>query len=108
MSRMTAAQVISLGEYLEPDFDPTSLTVSQLLGVLGYHNIPYPTPYAKAKLAHVFNNEVKPRAAKFKKERLKKENSIASEDGITDGHTGRPLGNKAKVSISSMMIIADA
>lgn len=99
MSRMTAAQVISLGEYLEPDFDPTSLTVSQLLGVLGYHNTPYPTPYTKAKLVHVFNNEVKPRAAKFKKERLKKENSIASEEGITDGHTGRPLGNKGKVSM---------
>ncbi|KAF8959049.1 Man1-Src1p-C-terminal domain-containing protein [Flammula alnicola] len=96
MSRMTAAQVISVGEYLEPEFEPSSLTVSQLLGVLGYHNIPYPTPYTKTKLVLVFNNEVKTRAAKFKKERIKKENSIASEDGITDGHTGRPLGNKGK------------
>lgn len=91
MSRLTSAQVISLGEYLEPDFDPAALTVSQLLGVLGYHNIPYPTPYTKPKLIQVFNNEVKTRAKKFKKDRVKKENSIASEEGIMDGVTGQPL-----------------
>ncbi|KAF4614692.1 hypothetical protein D9613_003028 [Agrocybe pediades] len=91
MSRLTAAQVVNLGEYLEPDFDPASLTVAQLLGVLGYHNIAYPQPYTKAKLVQVFNNEVKSRATKFKKERIKKENSIASEEGITDGITGQPL-----------------
>jgi hypothetical protein len=45
MSRsMTAAQIIALGEYLDPDFDPSSLTVNQLLGVFGFHNIRYPTP----------------------------------------------------------------
>ncbi|KAF8902122.1 Man1-Src1p-C-terminal domain-containing protein [Gymnopilus junonius] len=96
MSRMTAAQVITLGEYLEPEFDPSTLTVSQLLGVLGYHNIAFPTPYNKLKLVQVFNNEVKSRATKFKKERLKKENSIASEEGITDGITGQPLSKKGK------------
>jgi len=98
MSRLTSAQVISLGEYLEPDFDPSSLTVSQLLGVLGFHNIRYPTPYTKGKLVLLFNDEVKTRASKFKKERIMKENSIASEEGITDGVTGQPLGNKGKVS----------
>ncbi|KDR81573.1 hypothetical protein GALMADRAFT_239602 [Galerina marginata CBS 339.88] len=96
MSRLSSAQVISLGEYLEPDFDPVTLTVSQLLGILGYHNIAYPTPYSKPKLVQVFNNEVKTRATKFKKERIKKENSIASEEGITDGITGQPLAKKGK------------
>ncbi len=95
---MTAAQIVVLGEYLDPEFEPTTLTVSQLLGVLGYHNIPYPTPYTKAKLVNVFNNEVKTRAAKFKKERSKMENSVASEDGITDGHTGKPLSKTSNVS----------
>jgi hypothetical protein len=93
---MTAAQIISVGEYLEPDFEPTSLTVSQLLGVLNYHGIDYPTPYTKPKLIQVFNSEIMTRAAKFKKERLKKENSIASDEGIKDGITGEPL-NKGKV-----------
>lgn len=96
MSRLTSAQVISLGEYLKPDFDSSSLTVSQLLGVLGYHNVRYPTPYTKAKLVQLFNSEIKTKASQFKKERLKKENSIASDDGITDGLTGEPL-NKGKV-----------
>lgn len=91
-SRLTSAQIIALGEYLEPDFDPTSLTVSQLLGVLGYHNITYPTPYSKPKLVQKFEEEIKAKATKLKKERLKKANSIASDDGITDGLTGKPLG----------------
>jgi hypothetical protein len=99
MSRMTAAQIINVGEYLEPDFEPTSLTVSQLLGILSYHNIDYPTPYTKTKLVQVFNSEVKTRATKFKKERLKKENSIASDDGIKDGITGKPIGNKMRVCV---------
>lgn len=97
MSRLTAAQIISLGDYLEPDFDPTTLTVSQLLGVLGFHNVRYPTPYTKGKLVQLFNDEVKTRASKFKKERIKKENSKASDDGITDGITGEPLNGKGKV-----------
>ncbi|OJA21593.1 hypothetical protein AZE42_01679 [Rhizopogon vesiculosus] len=97
MSRaLTAAQVISLGEYLNPDFDPATLTVSQLLGVLGYHNIRFPTPYTKPKLVQLFLDEVKPKAAKFKKDRLKKENSIASDDGITDGITGKLLSGATK------------
>ena len=97
MSRLTSAQVISLGEYLEPDFDPSTLTVSQLLGILGFHNIRYPTPYTKGKLVQLFNDEIKTRAAKFKKERIKKENSIPSDDGIMDGITGEPLNSKGKV-----------
>jgi hypothetical protein len=97
MSRQTAAQVISLGEYLEPDFDPATLTVSQLLGVLGFHNIPYPTPYTKVKLVQRFNDDVKTRASKFKKERIKQESSMASDDGIMDGITGEPLNGKAMV-----------
>ncbi|EMD38525.1 hypothetical protein CERSUDRAFT_94053 [Gelatoporia subvermispora B] len=96
MSRMTAAQVIAVGEYLEPDFDPASLTVPQLLGVFGFHNINYPTPYTKGKLVQLFNDEIKTRADKFKKERSKRESSQASDDGITDGHTGRPLNEGRK------------
>ncbi|KAG1731917.1 Man1-Src1p-C-terminal domain-containing protein [Suillus lakei] len=95
MSRaMTAAQVIGLGEYLNPEFDPATLTVAQLLGVLGYHNIRFPTPYTKPKLVQLFLDEVKPKAAK-------KENSAASDDGITDGMTGKPLSGATKPRRSS-------
>lgn len=99
MSRaLTAAQVISLGEYLNSDFDPATLTVSQILGVLGYHNIRYPTPYTKPKLVQLFLDEIRPKAAKLRKDRLKKENSLASDDGITDGVTGKLLSDATKVS----------
>jgi len=94
---MTAAQVISLGEYLNPDFDPATLTVSQLLGVLGYHNIRFPTPYTNPSLLKLFLEEIKPKTPKLKKERLKKENSMASDDGITDGVTGKLLSGATRV-----------
>lgn len=98
MSRLTSAQVIALGEYLDPDFEPATLTVPQLLGVFGYHNIRYPSPYTKAKLVQTFNQEIKPNGSKFRREKLKKENSQASDDGIVDGITGLPL-TTAKVRL---------
>ncbi|KAM5535229.1 hypothetical protein V8D89_011165 [Ganoderma adspersum] len=101
MSRMTAAQVIAQGDYLKPDFDPSSLTIPQLLGVFGFHNVNYPSQYTKAKLVQIFNEEIKPKAKKFIKERLKRENSQASEDGITDGVTGKPLKEPKPVRRSS-------
>lgn len=98
MSKLTASQIVAQGDYLEADFDPASLTVSQLLGVLNFHSIQFPSPYSKPKLIQVFNNEIKTRSAKFKKDRVKKANSIASDDGITDGLTGEPIGRKASLS----------
>ncbi|KAG6878742.1 hypothetical protein C0993_011557 [Termitomyces sp. T159_Od127] len=107
MSRLTSAQVIALGEYLEPTFDPASLTVSQLLGVLGYHNVNYPTPYSKSKLAMIFNQEIKAKATQLKKERVKKENSIASDDGILDGATGQPLRKACLPNFCNTSLLAD-
>lgn len=86
-----------MGDYLEPDFDAGSLTVSQLLGIFGFHNIKYPAPYTKPKLVQLFNEEVKPMSKKFKKDRLKKENSIASDDGIKDGVTGKYINEDTQV-----------
>ncbi|KZT68959.1 hypothetical protein DAEQUDRAFT_727125 [Daedalea quercina L-15889] len=96
MSRLTAAQVIALGEYLEPDFDPSSLTVAQLLGVFGYHNVNYPSQYTKPRLVQLFNDEIKANASKLRRQRIKKESSQASDDGITDGLTGRPINEGRK------------
>ena len=76
-NRLTSAQIIALGDYLRPDFDPSTLTVSQLLGLLGYHNVTYPTPYSKSKLIQCFEEEIKYKADNLRKERLKKANSIA-------------------------------
>ena len=82
MSRsLTSAQVIGLGEYLNPNFDPSSLTVSQLLGVFGFHNIQYPSPYTKPKLVQLFLDNITANSVQLKRERLKKDNSLASDDG---------------------------
>jgi len=98
MSRMTAAQVIAIGDYLDPDFDPSTLTVPQLLGVFGYHNVTYPSQYTKPKLVQLFNEEIKPKVNKLKRERIRKENSQASDDGIKDGVTGKLINEGKKVS----------
>ncbi|KAF7304852.1 MSC domain-containing protein [Mycena kentingensis (nom. inval.)] len=94
MSRLTATEIVKKGEYLNDDFDPASLTVTQLLGVFGYHGVTYPTPYSKPRLVSLFNDQIKPRATKLRKERLKTASSIASDDGITDGVTGEPLSQQ--------------
>lgn len=98
MSRaLTSAQVIEKGDYLKPDFDPATLTVAQLLGVFGFHNINYPSPYTKGKLVQIFSDEITNKTAKLSKERLHRQNSQASDDGITDGVTGKPINEGRKV-----------
>ncbi|KAF8707344.1 hypothetical protein AX14_013593 [Amanita brunnescens Koide BX004] len=87
-SRRTTSQIISLGQYLDADFDPTSLTVPQILGILLYHKVKYPTRYSKKELVHIFNSKIKPRLAVFKNERITQENVTSSNDGVEDGLTG--------------------
>lgn len=97
MSRsLTTSQIIELGDYLKPDFDPQSLTIPQLLGIFGFHGVMYPTPHTKAKLVAVFNEQIKSRAEQYKQERLARQNSQASDEGVTDGLTGRPLNEERK------------
>ena len=97
MSRLNPAQLVAQGDYLKPDFDPASLTIPQLLGLFGHHNIKYPSQYNKPTLVKLFNENIKPRSKELMKERIKRENSQASEDGITDGVTGRPLNEGRNV-----------
>jgi hypothetical protein len=97
MSKLSTSEIIAGGDYLKPDFDPSTLTVAQLLGVFGFHNVMYPTPYTKPKLVQLFNDRIKPNVAQFKAERLSRQNSQASNDGITDGLTGRPLNEGTRV-----------
>lgn len=101
MSRLTSAQVIQLGHYLDEDFDPAALTVAQLLGVFGYHNVNYPSQYTKPKLIQVYEDQIRPRASKLRREKLKQQNSVASNEGIVDGLTGEPLGGRAEPRRSS-------
>ncbi|KZT11379.1 uncharacterized protein LAESUDRAFT_734247 [Laetiporus sulphureus 93-53] len=94
MSRPTPAELINSGSYLDPKFDPYSLTIQQILGIFGYHNIKYPSQYTKGKLVLIWEEELKPQIDKFKKERQQEENRKASNRGIKDGATGKLLSEE--------------
>ena len=96
-TKLSTSEIIARGEYLEPDFNPSSLTVAQLLGIFGYHNVRYPSQYTKAKLVELFNSEIKPKSNSLQAERLSRQNSQASDEGIKDGITGRALNGGKRV-----------
>ncbi|KAI0093624.1 Man1-Src1p-C-terminal domain-containing protein [Irpex rosettiformis] len=96
MSKLSTSDIIARGEYLEPDFNPASLTIPHLLGILGYHGVNYPSQHSKAKLVQLFNDEIKAHSERFKKERLSRQNSQASDEGIKDGITGEALNGGRK------------
>lgn len=98
MSKPSTSDIIARGEYLEPDFNPASLTIAHLLGILGYHGVNYPSQHSKAKLVQLFNDEIKANADKFLEQRLSQQNSQASDEGIKDGITGEALNGGRKVS----------
>ncbi|THH03811.1 hypothetical protein EW145_g5989 [Phellinidium pouzarii] len=91
MSRPTTSQIIALGDYLKPDFDAKSLTIPHLIGILAYHQVQYPSQHNKAKLIDIFNGEIKVNSARLRKQRLERQETLASEDGIVDGVTGVPI-----------------
>ena len=52
--------------YLEPDFDPSSLTVPKLRSILVQHNVNYPSSAKKTQLVDLFNENVLPQARKIR------------------------------------------
>ncbi|QDS78184.1 hypothetical protein FKW77_005475 [Venturia effusa] len=51
--------------YLEPGFDPNSLTVPKLRNVLVTHDVTYPSNAKKPQLVQLFNDELLPQAKKL-------------------------------------------
>jgi len=95
MSKLSTQQIIQNGDYLNPEFDPSTLTMAHLLGIFQYHNIAYPSQHNKAKLVEVFNANVKSNAKRLRKQRLIRQETAASENGILDGVTGKPIAPAA-------------
>lgn len=52
--------------YLEPDFDPTSLTVPRLRSILVAHGVDYPASSKKSQLVDIFNENVLPQARRLR------------------------------------------
>ena len=68
-------------EYLQPSFDPSSLTMPRLRNILMTHDIQYPASAKKAQLVDTFNQDLKPQARKLlsARDRVRR-----TSEGITD------------------------
>lgn len=68
-------------EYLQPGFDPKSLTVPRLRSILVAHDVQYPATAKKGQLIDLFNEGVVPKAKKFLDKQAKAKRSSM---GIVD------------------------
>lgn len=53
-------------EYLEPGFDPATLTMPRLRSILVAHGVNYPASSKKGQLVDIFNHEVLPQARRLR------------------------------------------
>lgn len=90
MVRQTTSEIITEGDYLNQGFDPTALVISQLTGILAYHQIQSPAKANKDTLIEIFNREVKGNGERLRLQRLHMQQVPASTDGIVDA-TGNPI-----------------
>jgi hypothetical protein len=67
--------------YLQPDFDPSSLTVPRLRSILVAHNVAYPSSAKKSDLITIFNANVAPQARKILNVQSR---TVRSARGIVD------------------------
>lgn len=77
-------------DYLQPGFDPKSLTMPRLRSILVAHNVSYPASAKKAQLIEIFNENVLPQARKILAQRAK---AKRSSKGIVDADAGQTLQN---------------
>ena len=106
MSRLTTTQIIEQGYYLDGAFEPSTLTVAQLVGLFTFHDIRYPTPHTKARLVELFNQEIKAKRNKWARLRSIGEGSIASEEGIVDGISGLPIAAPSTSTVSPFVSVS--
>ncbi|KAG7881323.1 hypothetical protein KL938_003453 [Ogataea parapolymorpha] len=68
-------------EYLDPDFDPHKVTVPRLRSILVDRNIDYPSSAKKSELIQLYEEYIRPNAAKWLEEYKKSiENSVEIEE----------------------------
>lgn len=80
-------------DYLQPDFEPASVTIPRLRSILVSQNVPYPATAKKAQLVEIFNDTVAPRARKLLAQRQKAKRSSMGITNI-DGSQGYSVANQ--------------
>ncbi|KAI0175715.1 Man1-Src1p-C-terminal domain-containing protein [Hypoxylon sp. FL1284] len=71
-------------EYLQPGFDPKSLTIPRLRSILVAHNVPYSSSAKKAQLVEIFNDQIVPQSKKILAARAR---AKRSSKGIVDAES---------------------
>lgn len=77
--------MVERDDYMREGFDPSSLTMPQLRGILVEHDVPFGSALRKAELVDLFNRNVLPKTASLRK---KKATIVASSSGIIDMRDG--------------------
>ena len=72
------------GDYLQPGFEPSSLTVPRLRSILVAHAIPYPSGAKKPQLVEIFMENVVPQAPKILAQRAR---AKRTSKGIVDAES---------------------
>ncbi|KAF2213683.1 hypothetical protein CERZMDRAFT_39412 [Cercospora zeae-maydis SCOH1-5] len=80
-------------KYLEPDFDPSTLTVPRLRSILVQHNVNYPSSAKKAQLIELFNSEVVPQARKIRTAAARVKRTSRGIEDIATGRRGTGAGD---------------
>ncbi|KAI1003587.1 hypothetical protein K3495_g4620 [Podosphaera aphanis] len=80
-------------DYLQDDFDPTTLTVPRLRSILVGYDISYPSAAKKAQLVEIFVNQVLPRKSTILRDR---DRARRSSRGITNAnsHSNESIQNE--------------
>lgn len=89
---------MSDSDYLQPGFEPSSLTVPRLRSILVAHAIPYPSGAKKPQLIEIFTDNVVPQAPKIlaQKARAKR-----TSRGITDAESSQESSTQESITTSN-------
>lgn len=79
-------------DYLQPGFDPASVTIPRLRSILITHGVDYPGNAKKAKLVEVFNENITPQAKKILDRRARAKRSSMGITNI-DNSVGYSVAN---------------
>ncbi|CAK3906279.1 Inner nuclear membrane SRC1 [Lecanosticta acicola] len=80
--------------YLEPGFDPNSLTVPKLRSILLEHGIDYSAASKKSQLVQIFHEELLPQARKIKQASARIKRTSRGIEDVTTGRKGTGAGDE--------------
>lgn len=78
-------------DYLQPGFDPKSLTIPRLRSILVAHNVTYPSTAKKGQLIDIFNEQVVPQSKKILDARARAKRTSRGIFDVESVNSGNPF-----------------